>query len=345
MTRVRVLLLSLAAGLLGLLTSTGLPAPEAGRTEYVTRAAELRRQEVAQLLALAEWCQQNGLEDRAAQLLDRALTLDPEDPRAAALAAAIPGTSWRPQTCDVELFLVDGSRLLGQVSLHDLVLFSPYGPLVFEPRTVDQVVLKFVGELDLVVGEDMSMVGQVVLGRMVADTKVGKVTVGPEQLARLVVVKSCPVCAGRQRIACPTCKGAGKIENRIVCPTCKGVDSKKVCDTCKGKSVVQCDLCRGVGGWMVRGARARIFRRCDKCNGTGSLTCPDCKGTGGTVCADCQGTGSKTEVLTCPDCKDAKVVVCPACKGAGRKATLEAVWPVAEAGKAETTAAPAMENP
>lgn len=112
-----------------------------------------------------------------------------------------------------------------------------------------------------------------------------------------------------------------------------------VCPTCGGEKVVECRICKGKGGYMLKSYAdgSDYFSTCIHCDGTGVEACPDCKlnpppatdsgsfvnpyttndfnnifstpdmpcaycnGTGQRVCTGCHGTGQIVKTNYSPD--------------------------------------------
>ena len=114
----------------------------------------------------------------------------------------------------------------------------------------------------------------------------------------------CLLCAGRGRVLCPQsgqlpasfgpdgkalpCPWCGSGANRIACPTCGGA-GQQGCDTCHGSLRGMCPTCFGLG--------------CKECRNRGYTDCPDCTG-GRRPCDACGGKGSRAlPSAECPACE------------------------------------------
>jgi hypothetical protein len=167
---------------------------------------------------------------------------------------------------------------------------------------------------------------------------VGKATwVEPSQI--------CSRCMGKQRIACETCSGHGKM--RFDCPYCTAGLAPNpvgngtgiaVCSGCAGNGQVgvTCPTCRGSGQTRCATCRGKgtVREKCKACNGKGhirkrvkypggtwrveSIDCTACGRTGrvDVKCKACGGTGH----LICSRCRGQKQinVRCPRCGGKGK---------------------------
>lgn len=117
------------------------------------------------------------------------------------------------------------------------------------------------------------------------------------------VVRTCPLCLGRGRIACveggePVEDGA---EPSAPCPWCQDASAVRGCDTCFGCGFTGCRACHGIG---------RV--PCPTCGGAG---CSECKKMGSIPCRSGDGTKAK-----CATCSGAGTVHrdsahCPLCSG------------------------------
>ena len=326
--KTRIMLLCIPGVLLALSVTPLLSDSPGTSPEYNRQAARLNKQEAGELAKLADWCQKNGLDRRARGLAARALAIDPQHARATAVMEQLRQAIRAPGTQEVELLLVDGSRLLGRTSLREVILRSEYGILRFPLEEMQLVAFAFAGQQDLVIADGLSMIGRAGVGTFETTTKVGQVAIGEHNLKQIQVVRPCDTCDGKRKIVCLECKGKGISTVKRPCPTCNGVDSKKKCARCEGRGAVQCDVCIGRGSWRI--PRMGFDRRveCPKCKGTGEVACPDCKGVGEIICPTCKGTGSISETGVCPVCRGTKIQSCPACEGAGKRPTPKPVWPI-----------------
>jgi len=309
---------------------------DAGNAVYEQKLAQLMKQEVDTLAELAEWCQKNDLPQQADDLVTQALTLDPKHEAANKVLEQLRGDTWRPRSFGMELLLVDGSRLKGTANLREITLNTSFGMLRYPPKQVELVVFNFVDGQDLVIADDLTMVGKAGVGSFQMETKVGQVNVEETSLKEMRLVRLCSSCNGKLKTLCTHCQGRGVVEVRKPCPACKGVDSKKQCVTCQGAGSIPCPRCNGTGITYSGGRRG--FPRpqpCPDCKGTGKMSCPDCRGKGEQVCPACKGMGTVAGMGTCPVCGGAKMMPCDACQGTGEQPAPKPVWPIPAEGETE----------
>ena len=86
-------------------------------------------------------------------------------------------------------------------------------------------------------------------------------------------LRDCSACNKKGRIACESCRGAGR------CAACGGSGKRKeACGVCRGKGVTQdvCQVCKGAGFCGSCGGTSR----CVGCGGGGAATCRSCASVG-----------------------------------------------------------------
>lgn len=146
----------------------------------------------------------------------------------------------------------------------------------------------------------------------------------------------CRDCDGRGKSRCDECGGSGRCRvcggsGKVNCPKCYGEGYHLVngvrmkCNKCGGAGASPCPECTGLGMKALRfgfgtSARAHGSGKCQKCEGTGELTCKTCNGTG--HCQSCGGSGRETcshcgGDRKCPNCDGTGKVTCRRCKGSG----------------------------
>ncbi len=110
---------------------------------------------------------------------------------------------------------------------------------------------------------------------------------------------ACNVCRGEGAVTCEDCKGKG--ERIVIVQREKEVRNDYVCEICGGKGWIDdgmhggeignCDSCGGIEGKNPSGDfRKKAYdlvmvdeeemRKCDTCNGSGSVVCRKCNGSG-----------------------------------------------------------------
>ncbi len=341
----RRLIFALMSSLTLLGTSVALSAAGEAETEYDRRAATIRKLELDELIELVGWCQKKELERQARTVLAHIKELDPNNLEVATLEKDPYSTSTRPYLVDTDLHLIDGGRLRGKVRLRHVRLKTPYGTLIFPPRSVNVIIFNMNGGEDVVVTNKFTMGGNVDLGSFVASTKLGSVKVDTNKLSRLRVMRQCPQCKGKNRITCRRCRGRGQVTRKFVCPVCRGENVRKRCPNCVGTGRIVCRRCGGRGTWWSNLGTFLVQERCTYCYGRGWLRCRPCKGRGLTFCPRCNGTGKATELLECPECKKAKTVPCIACNSTGYMPVPKVVWPIRPRPANAESAADTTETP
>ena len=135
---------------------------------------------------------------------------------------------------------------------------------------------------------------------------------------------TCRRCGGSGRITCTKCNGTGQTyENGkyIKCYKCGGRGSFSCPDcTSGGKKVAKGLTSIASLGIIDLSGSGHGDGKCQKCDGTGRITCkkchgsgdcPTCNGSGLVSCHHCNGTGH------CPTCNGTGKVTCKRCKGSG----------------------------
>ena len=124
-------------------------------------------------------------------------------------------------------------------------------------------------------------------------------------------ISICPVCnKGKVEktrwINCSKCHGKGELTYKTKCPRCgrKYNGESTTCPFCKCVLLPLPDACYECDGRgqieekyyeicpNCHGEWRKPAGPCEKCNGTGKVTCASCKGTGKEECSLCKGAGS-----------------------------------------------------
>lgn len=157
------------------------------RQESDRRLAELTAKLVARHLELARWCLENKLLAEARAEYYAVLRLDPPNAEARQGLSAVTAVGpVRPEP-DVELVLVDGSRVIGRLSDSHLTLATSHGNLRIPFGIVLALELKRGKGEDRVVTTDFPAKGDIVDQEFTVDTRVGRFTVDTRNIASMTV--------------------------------------------------------------------------------------------------------------------------------------------------------------
>ena len=156
------------------------------RAEFQKRYAEVVARAVAGHLELAKWCLEQNLVQEAQQHYQRVLEYDAENARARAGLQEVTKQGRTLPVVDLELVLVDQSRVKGKTEKAYLTISTDYGDLRIPLANVVSVTFGPKHGEDRIVTRDFPVTGDIVDDKMRVMTEMGEVTLELQNVTQFV---------------------------------------------------------------------------------------------------------------------------------------------------------------